>query len=84
MNFYVSYHGSSQKSTDFFGPLTRGKAYQLFFRYAVPQMVGLLFNSVYTIVDGIFIGNRLGWGAMIAGTLSNVALDYVFMYPFNL
>lgn len=47
-------------------------------------MVGLLFNSVYTIVDGIFIGNRLGWGAMIAGTLSNVALDYVFMYPLDI
>ena len=31
-----------------------GKPRTLFFRYAVPQMIGLLFNSVYTIVDGIF------------------------------
>ena len=36
-----------------------GKTHTLFFRYAVPQMVGLLFNSIYTIVDGVFIGNRL-------------------------
>ena len=43
-----------------------GKPRTLFFRYAVPQMIGLLFNSVYTIVDGVFIGNRLGREAMAA------------------
>ena len=37
-----------------------GKSYTLFAKYAVPQMIGLLFNSVYMIVDGVFIGNRLG------------------------
>lgn len=47
-----------------------GKTYTLFLRYAVPQMVGLLFNSVYTIVDGIFIGNRLGRDAMAAAAVS--------------
>ncbi len=47
-----------------------GKPYQLFFRYAVPQMIGLLFNSVYTIVDGVFIGNRLGREAMAAAAVA--------------
>lgn len=47
-----------------------GKTHNLFLRYAVPQMIGLLFNSVYTIVDGIFIGNRLGRGAMAAAAVS--------------
>ena len=47
-----------------------GKSRTLFFRYAVPQMIGLLFNSVYTIVDGIFIGNRLGRDAMAAAAVS--------------
>ena len=47
-----------------------GKPRQLFFRYAVPQMVGLLFNSVYTIVDGVFIGNRLGREAMAAAAVA--------------
>lgn len=47
-----------------------GKTHTLFFRYAVPQMVGLLFNSIYTIVDGIFIGNRLGRDAMAAAAVS--------------
>lgn len=47
-----------------------GKSHTLFFRYAVPQMIGLLFNSVYTIVDGIFIGNRLGRDAMAAAAVS--------------
>lgn len=47
-----------------------GKPRALFFRYAVPQMIGLLFNSVYTIVDGVFIGHRLGRGAMAAAAVA--------------
>lgn len=47
-----------------------GKSHTLFFRYAVPQMIGLLFNSVYTIVDGVFIGNRLGRDAMAAAAVA--------------
>ena len=43
-----------------------GKTRALFVKYAIPQMVGLLFNSIYIIVDGIFIGNRLGRDAMAA------------------
>lgn len=47
-----------------------GKIPSLFMRYAIPQMIGLLFNSVYIIVDGIFIGNRLGTDAMAAAAVS--------------
>ncbi len=47
-----------------------GKTHALFARYAIPQMIGLLFNSVYLIVDGIFIGNRLGRDAMAAAAVS--------------
>lgn len=48
----------------------QGSTEALFARYAVPQMIGLLFNSVYIIVDGIFIGNRLGTDAMAAAAVS--------------
>ena len=47
-----------------------GKSQTLFLRFAVPQMVGLLFNSVYTIVDGVFIGQRLGREAMAAAAVA--------------
>lgn len=47
-----------------------GNTHTLFMRYAVPQMLGLLFNSVYLIVDGIFIGNRLGRDAMAAAAVA--------------
>ena len=47
-----------------------GKSHTLFAKYAVPQMIGLLFNSVYMIVDGAFIGNRLGRDAMAAAAVS--------------
>ncbi len=47
-----------------------GKPRTLFARYAIPQMIGLLFNSVYLIVDGVFIGNRLGREAMAAAAVS--------------
>ncbi len=46
------------------------KTSTLFIKYAVPQMIGLLFNSIYMIVDGIFIGNRLGRDAMAAAAVS--------------
>ena len=47
-----------------------GKTRTLFSKYAIPQMIGLLFNSVYLIVDGVFIGNRLGRDAMAAAAVS--------------
>ena len=47
-----------------------GKLRTLFAKYAVPQMIGLLFNSAYVMVDGIFIGNRLGRDAMAAAAVS--------------
>lgn len=50
--------------------LYEGKPRQVFTKFAVPQMIGLLFNSVYLIVDGIFIGNRLGREAMAAAAVA--------------
>lgn len=47
-----------------------GKSHTLFIKYALPQMIGLLFNSIYMIVDGVFIGNRLGRDAMAAAAVS--------------
>ncbi|MDL2220189.1 MATE family efflux transporter [Eubacteriales bacterium OttesenSCG-928-N14] len=47
-----------------------GKPRTLFAKYAIPQMIGLLFNSIYLIVDGVFIGNRLGRDAMAAAAVS--------------
>lgn len=52
-----------------------GSSRTLFSRYAIPQMVGLLFNSVYTIVDGVFIGNRLGQEAMAAAAVAVPLLE---------
>ena len=46
-----------------------------FCRYALPQMLGLLFNSVYFIVDGVFIGNRLGRDAMAAAGVAGPMLE---------
>lgn len=48
----------------------REKPHLLFIRYALPQMIGLLLNSAYLIVNGIFIGNRLGRDAMAAAAIS--------------
>ncbi|MCD8350775.1 MAG: polysaccharide biosynthesis C-terminal domain-containing protein [Planctomycetaceae bacterium] len=46
------------------------KPFRLFMKYAIPQMIGLLLNSVYLIVDGMFIGNRLGRDAMAAAAIA--------------
>lgn len=47
-----------------------GKTSSLFARYAIPQMIGLTFNSIYMIVDGVFIGHRLGTDSMAAAAVS--------------
>lgn len=38
----------------------------IIWRFAIPQMIGLIFNSIYFIIDGIFIGRRLGPDALAA------------------
>lgn len=43
---------------------------KLFCQYAVPQMTGLLFNSVYLLVDGIFIGRLLGRNSLAAAGIA--------------
>ncbi len=48
---------------------------EIFRKYAVPQMIGLVVNSAYFIVDGIFIGNRLGRDAMAAAAVSVPLLE---------
>lgn len=55
----------------------QGNSKSLFCRYAIPQMIGLLFNSVYIIVDGIFIGNRLGTNAMAAAAVSVPLVEFL-------
>lgn len=47
-----------------------GKLRTLFAKYAIPQMIGLVFNSVYMIVDGVFIGNVLGRDSMAAAAVA--------------
>ena len=47
-----------------------GKSHTLFAKYAIPQMIGLVFNSVYMIVDGVFIGNVLGRDSMAAAAVA--------------
>ena len=49
----------------------------LFCRYALPQAAGLLLNSVYFIVDGMFIGNRLGREAMAAAGVAVPMLEFM-------
>ena len=49
----------------------------LFCRYALPQAAGLLLNSAYFIVDGMFIGNRLGREAMAAAGVAVPMLEFM-------
>ena len=57
-----------------------GKPSALFCRFAVPQMIGLLFNSVYTIVDGVFIGHRLGREAMAAAAVAVPLIEVLISF----
>ena len=55
----------------------RGSAGAIFLRYAAPQALGLLVNSGYAIVDGVFIGARLGPSALAAAGVAVPALEFL-------
>ena len=46
-------------------------------KFAIPQMIGMLFNSVYLIVDGIFIGQ----GPNFKGNQKIESFKNVDVYP---
>lgn len=46
-------------------------------KFVIPQMVAMLFNSIYLIVDGIFIGHRLGPEALAAAGIAVPVVEIV-------
>ena len=52
------------------------RPWRLFFRVALPGMISMLAMSLYTIVEGIFLGQTLGEGAFAA---VNIALPMVMI-----
>ncbi len=52
------------------------KPWRLFFKVAIPGMISMLAMSIYTIVEGIFLGQTLGEGAFAA---VNIALPMVMI-----
>lgn len=46
-------------------------------KFVLPQMIAMLFNSVYLIVDGVFIGHRLGPEALAAAGLAVPVVEIV-------
>lgn len=52
------------------------KTWKLFLRYVVPQMLGLMVNSVYFIVDGVFIGRILGPGALASAGVAVPVVEF--------
>lgn len=52
------------------------KPWRLFFKVALPGMISMLAMSIYTIVEGIFLGQTLGEGAFAA---VNIALPMVMI-----
>jgi putative MATE family efflux protein len=46
--------------------LTKGKEGRLIFRFAVPMLIGNVFQQLYNIVDSLVVGNFLGKDALAA------------------
>ena len=52
------------------------KPWKLFFIVALPGMISMFAMSIYSIIEGIFIGQRLGEGAFAA---VNIAMPLVLI-----
>ena len=76
-DYFRNYYGGDVMSTADVenNPLASANVGKLMMTYAIPSVVALVVNSLYNIVDQIFIG----WGV---GTLGNSATNVVF--PLNM
>jgi putative MATE family efflux protein len=63
---------------------TKGKPLSVFFRYALPTVVGMLAISSATIIDGLFVGNYIGAPALAAVNISMPLLNIAFGFSFML
>ncbi len=62
-----------QRSNEFFAT---AKPHRLFFTVAIPGIISMLSASIYSILEGVFIGNFLGEAAFAA---VNIAMPLVFI-----
>ena len=64
--------------------LRKGSISKLLFKYAIPSIMGMLIISLYTVVDGIFIGMSVGANGLaainIAMPLMGMIMSVGFMF----
>ena len=48
--------------------------YRKLFRFVLPSIVMMIFTSIYTVVDGLFVSNYVGKTAFAASGLSSLVL----------
>lgn len=54
--------------------IEREKIGRLFLRYTIPSVMAMVISSIYVIIDGIFIGNKIGSDGLAAIT---ICLPYI-------
>lgn len=52
------------QSTTVFDDLSQKKISRLFWQYALPAIIGMVVNTLYNIIDGVFIGHWVGKDAL--------------------
>ncbi len=48
-----------------------------FLRYAVPSSLAMFISSLYTVIDGIFVGQGVGDSALAAVNILLLIIEYV-------
>lgn len=59
--------------------MTSGNPRKLIFSFALPLMIGNLFQQLYTVADAMIMGQTLGIGAGWPKELRNVILNSVIL-----
>ncbi|MDF7667833.1 MATE family efflux transporter [Orbaceae bacterium ESL0727] len=57
------------QSTDIYNDFKHKKISTLFWQYALPAIIGTIVNTLYNIIDGVFIGHWIGREALSAAGL---------------
>jgi Na+-driven multidrug efflux pump len=60
------------------GKMTEGNPFKIIFFFAVPMILSNLFQQLYSVIDTLIVGNRLGQDALAAvGSAGSITAVFV-------
>ena len=60
--------------------LTQGKPFSVLLKFAIPVILGNLFQLFYTLADSVIVGKTMGAGALAAVGSTSIIIYFIFCF----